>query len=138
MADLKETPFQTALLVEPDLARRRALHRMLIAAGLRRVLESESALEALSMMGEELVDLVFTPWETPGMAGPSLIRAFHNRGRNRKVPVVLLDTGLPQPVIVSAVKAGISGRLPLPARPAILAGILQNIREGRAPARAAK
>jgi len=94
---------------------RRTIRQALRAAGVERVLEAETAAEALQLLSAELVELVLTPWEVPDLAGRPLVQALRNRGRNRNLPVVLLDAGLAQPQVVAAVKAGVAGRLPLPA-----------------------
>jgi CheY-like chemotaxis protein len=91
-------------------------------------------LQAAKTMGGELVDLVLTPWDAAGLAGPELLRALRRRSRNRNVPVVLLDAGLRQDTVVSAVKAGVAGRLVLPAEPAQLREILATIAAGGSPA----
>ena len=50
------------------------------------------------------------------------------------MPVVLLDAGLRRHTVVSAVKAGVAGRLVLPAAPAQLKEILATIAAGGLPA----
>lgn len=122
---------RTALLIEPQLARRFALRRVLDACGFGRVLESEAAEEAITLLGTELVDLVLTPWETDTLSGEALVEALRNRGQNRDVPVVLLDEGLPRQAVVAAVKAGVAGRLPLPPNAETLRAILGTVAAGR-------
>lgn len=118
-----------ALIVEPSLLKRQALRRLLRGQGIERVLEAESATEALSIMRGEPVRLVLTPWEPPGMAGVPLLRELKRRPTDRPgagaVPaIVLLDDGLHRQQVVAAVKAGIAGRLPMPAQAAELMRIL--------------
>jgi len=105
---------RTALLLEPQTLQRRALYHNLIGAGMERVLEAATAAEALQILSAELVTVVFTPWQMPDMGGRALLTALRNRGRNRNLPVVLLDRGLPRNQAVAAVKAGVAARLPLP------------------------
>jgi two-component system chemotaxis response regulator CheY len=128
---LSGTDFQKALLLLPDPVRRHGLRRVLSRLGVSQVLEAETAHEALTLLGGELVDLVLTVWQAPDLGGTELLAALRNRGLNRNVPVVLLDDGIPQPLIVAGVKAGIAGRLNLPGSPERLAEILATIRESR-------
>jgi CheY-like chemotaxis protein len=109
-----------ALVLEPAGLQRQLLKRLLRRNGFERVLEAETVTEALALIRGEPVTLVLTPWAAPGMTGVPLLRALQRPPQDRPgagaVPaVVLLDEGLPQPHVVSAVKAGILGRLPLPA-----------------------
>lgn len=92
------------------------LRYMLKSVGFQRVLEAEKPAEAISMLKEELVDLALIPWDVPGWSGKALFKALQHKGRNRGVPVILLDAGLPQSMVVAAVKAGVIGRLTLPAQ----------------------
>lgn len=90
------------------------LRIILPALGYARVIEAATAPEAVALMRAEPVDLVFAPWESPGLSGAALMEALRNPGGNRAVPVVLLDDGLAQATVVAAVKAGIAGKISLP------------------------
>lgn len=124
---------QTALLLEPQPLLRRTLRQALLHAGMERVLEAVTAAEALRLLSAELVHLVLTPWEAPDMAGRSLLQALRNRGRNRELPVVILDDGLAAPQVVAAVKAGAAGRLPLPADARAVRALLAQLAGEEAP-----
>ena len=124
---MRSTESRTALVVEPDLLELRRYRRLLLGAGFERVLPAGSGAEALTVMAAELVHLVLTPWETGELSGLELLRALRRRGRNRNVPVVILDHGLSQQTIVAAVKAGVAGRLKLPADAAKLNDLLAAI-----------
>lgn len=133
---MAERQFRTALIVEPSLIVRRRLRQVALHAGIQRVLLADDGAQAAMLMGEELVDVVLTPWEAEGLAGMELLRALRKLARNRRVPIVLLDDGLHRQVIVTAVKAGVAGRLQLPAQPEQLREILSAIADtsgGKAP-----
>lgn len=83
------------------------------------------------MMREELVDVVLTGWSTPDLAGVDLIRTLRHQGRNRSVPVILLDEGLPQSTVVAAIKAGAAQRLIVPPDREQLQAILQGLSESQ-------
>lgn len=127
---MAEREIRTALIVEPSLVVRRQLRQIALRAGIERVLLADDGPGAVTVMGEELVDLVLTPWEAGELAGRELLRALRKLPRNRRVPVVLLDNGVHRQVVVAAVKAGVAGRLQLPAQPGQLRDILSLIAEG--------
>jgi len=118
---------RTALLVEPSLLERNRLRRGLQREGFERVLQAEDGPTGVTLMAAEPVDLVLTRWDAAGISGLELLRALRKRGRNRHVPVVVLDGGLPRQTIVSAIKAGVAGRLPLPSEPGSLREVLQSV-----------
>lgn len=108
---------------------RQVLKRLLRRHGFERVLEADSAADALMLLRGQPVDLVLTPWATPETAGIPLLRALRDGrqngpGRGSPPMIVLLDDGLPKQHIVAAVKAGIAGRLPMPAQAGALSRIL--------------
>lgn len=125
--DLTQPGFGTALVVAPQLGLRRSLLPLLRGCGVAQVLEAETGAEALSLLGSTLVQLVLTTWELPDMAGRPLLQALRNHGRNRDVPLVLLDTGLPRATAIAAVKAGAAGRIAVPPEPGALRGLLAQI-----------
>jgi CheY-like chemotaxis protein len=127
---LTDRAFHTALIVEPTLVGSRQLRQVALSVGFERVLLTEDGPQAVTVMGEELVDVVFTPWEAGSLSGVGLLRALRKLARNRRVPVVLLDGGLHQQVIVAAVKAGVAGRLQLPPQAEQLREILSVISAG--------
>lgn len=119
-----ETKFHTALIIEPSLVEQRQLRQAALRAGFERVLIAGDGTSAAKVMGEELVDVVLMPWKSEGLAGKALLRALRRLARNRRVPIVLLDDGIQKQVMVTAVKAGVAGRLQLPAQPEELRKIL--------------
>ncbi|MEE8435245.1 MAG: response regulator [bacterium] len=104
---------------------------ILPALGYGRVIEAETAPEAVALMRAEPVDLVFAPWETPGLSGAALMKALRNPGGNRAVPVVLLDDGLAPASVVAAVKAGIAGKVSLPGNIHEVRQVLKELETGR-------
>jgi DNA-binding NarL/FixJ family response regulator len=128
------------LVVHPHLLRRRALARLLRCLGCAPIHEAEDAAEAAALASQERLDVVFTPWNAGGLAGPALFAALRARGRRRAPAIVVLDEGLPQATIVAAVKAGAAGRLTLPATAhslaqALVAG-LEGLHQAATPRRA--
>lgn len=108
---IQNAPLKTALVVGISYFHQRAMKQTLMKAGLERVIFAEDGRGAVLVLGEELISVVLTPWELPDFSGKKLLASLANRGRNGKVPVILLDDGLPSETLVAAVKAGISGRV---------------------------
>lgn len=131
--ELSRDRYHTALVFEPDPALRSALRHLLLSQGFRTVLEAGRVNESILLMKEELVDLVLTRWEGRPVRGKNLLRVFKKQGQSRRIPVILLDGGLPRGAIVSAVKEGIAGRLTVPVNPGPLRDLLRTIREARVP-----
>lgn len=125
--------FRTALIVEPAILEQKRAQRQLQRAGFERTLVAESGPQALTMLAAELVDLVLTPWDAPELSGLELLRALRKRRRGKSVPVVILDNGLPQQIVVTAIKAGAAGRLGLPIAAAPLRKLLHAISSGGKP-----
>ena len=121
---MTEPIFNTALIIEPSLIEQRQLRQAALRAGIERVLLAEDGTAAATVMGRELVDVVLMPWKTEGLAGKALLRALRKLARNRRVPIVVLDDGIQKQVMVTAVKAGVAGRLQLPVQPEELRKIL--------------
>jgi CheY-like chemotaxis protein len=117
----------TALLLEPSTIQRRSVRHALLGAGVQRVLEVDSAADALRVLSAELVELVLTPWEGMEPAGRPLLTALRNRGRNRNVPIIVLDPGLTPQQVVATVKAGAAGRLALPASTPAVRALLERL-----------
>ncbi len=111
--------------------KRQALKGLLRRCGFERVLEAETADDALLLLRGQPVQLVLTAWAPPGLAGVALLRALKHSPQDRPgrgaPAVVLLDDGLSQPHVVAAIKAGAAGRLPLPARAEQLERILRTL-----------
>ena len=99
--------------------------------GCRNVLTAVNGREAVTALAGELVDLVLTPWDATNLSGVELLRALRRRGQNRNVPIVILDDGLSQQIIVSAIKAGAAGRVKLPPNPQEIQAVLETIVEAR-------
>lgn len=129
---MSHAAFHTALVVEPRPLARRSLQQLLRRVGVTRVLEADSAPDALMVLGAELVQLVLTPWALPGLEGRALLQSLRQRGQNRDVPVIVLDDGLSQGQVIAAVKAGMAGRLPAGADEAALRTLLDRIAAERA------
>ncbi len=73
------TSFHTALIVRPAASGHTLLRHWLLGSGVGRVLEVSRTTDAIVLMGEELVDLVLTAWEAPGLSASALLTAMRAR-----------------------------------------------------------
>ncbi len=120
-------------MLEPVPLELRRLRELLRQAGFGQVLAASDGDELLMLLSGEPVQLVLVPWGVPGFSGPELLRMLRGREHNRNVPVVILDDGLPQQAVVSAIKAGVAGRLRRPASVEQLKEVLAALPGAEAP-----
>lgn len=90
------------------------LQRVLPNEGFSRVIQVRDGVEAIRILGMDVVGVVFTPWKQRGTACGDILSFLRRNGRHTKTPVVLLDGGLPKYTVVSALKFGVTGVLPIP------------------------
>ena len=69
------------------------------------VLEAESAEHALTLLGQESVDLVFSDVRMPGMSGVELLRRL--RSSHPELPVVLMTAFTTEANVEEAIRAGV-------------------------------
>jgi len=118
----QEMPFQTGLIIEPDILPRMALQQQLLQLGVTTIHEAENGEDGMAWLSSRGVDLVFSTWEPGGISGIEILRYLKGNGRTPRIPVVILDDGMAKPAVVTAVKEGIAGLIHKPPR-------LENTRE---------
>ncbi len=126
-------PLRTALIVHPNLLTRRGLRHQLLRHGFTRAHEAEDGVDAATLVRQERLDGVFTPWSAGRLAGPRLFAALRPRGGKAAPAIVVLDEGLPQATVVAAVKAGTQGRLVLPATSEAVERVLAELSRAAEP-----
>ena len=127
----QDIPFQVALVIEPDMLPRLALRQQLLQSGILVVHEAEDGEDGMAWLSRPEVDLVLSRWEPGGVDCLQLLKSLKGKGKTPRIPLVLLDWGLPQVTIVAAVKAGVAARLMMPSTPAKVRQALQEIMEAR-------
>jgi DNA-binding NtrC family response regulator len=118
---------RSALVIGLPLIQHRSIRQALLGEGFRNVFHAEDGVEAAAILSSELVDMVFTPESGEGYSFRDVFSMIHGRSPNAQAPVVLLDEGVPRPKIVSAIKAGAAGVLPVPADRKALRALLNRI-----------
>lgn len=105
---------RNALVIGLPLIHQRSIRQALVGEGFGQVFHAGDGVQAAAILSSELVDIVFTPESGRDYRLADVFRMMQGRGPNRRAPVVLLDEGVPRPLIVSAIKAGAAGVLPIP------------------------
>ena len=121
----------TALVVASPHGLLTGLRRVLLNEGFTRVIQARDGVEAIRILGMDVVGVVFTPWKQRGATCGDILSFLRRKGRHRRTPVVLLDNGLPKQTIVSAVKFGVTGVLPIPASTQSVRGLLGTLAADR-------
>jgi len=93
------------LLVDDSRAQRRMLRLLLERWGYE-VMEAGSGEQALSLLGEEAVDVIVSDWMMPGLSGPELCRRFRRLERDGYGYFILLTSKSGNGEIVQGLEAG--------------------------------
>lgn len=120
---------RTVLVLETDPLRRERIRQLLAGEGVAAVHFAAKGSEAFALLASTLVDLVITPWAAGDVEGKALLRGLQGRGANRRMPVVLLDAGMPSHLRVQAVKQGVVTLLHTPVTAEAVARALAAVRE---------
>jgi two-component system, OmpR family, phosphate regulon response regulator PhoB len=119
------------LVVDDDPDIREVVTAMLEAVGLR-VLQSESAEDALARVQSEVVDLLVLDWNLPRMTGLDLCRIIRRQPGLSHVPVLFLTANASSQDMVDAFASGADDYVVKPFRaPELGARIFSLLRRGR-------
>jgi PleD family two-component response regulator len=125
---------RNALVIGLPALQLRPIRQALLGEGFREVFHAEDGAQAAAILASELVDVVFTREAGEGLRVRDVFGMMRGRTPNRRVPVILLDEGMPRPEVVSAIKAGAAGVLPVPAPPEAVRQLLGEIVHSRGTA----
>jgi CheY-like chemotaxis protein len=80
------------LVVDDDLYMRKVVRAMLIAIGVRNIIEAQNGTAGLDMIREQRPDVVFVDWEMPGMDGLAFVKQVRSPSTFPipDVPIILL------------------------------------------------
>ncbi len=109
----------TALIVDDSSVMRKIVERSLRQAGveLAKVLEAGNGLEALAVLRESQVDVIFSDINMPVMDGLEFVRQLQGLESGRKVPVMMITTEGSESRVVEALSLGARGYLRKPFTP---------------------
>jgi two-component system chemotaxis response regulator CheY len=106
----------SALIVDDSSVMRGILERALRQAGLTiaGIFQASNGLEALEVLREQRVDVIFSDINMPHMGGLELLRELRARKLASGVPVVMVTTEGGQEHVLEAIAAGAQGYIRKP------------------------
>jgi signal transduction histidine kinase/class 3 adenylate cyclase/DNA-binding NtrC family response regulator len=116
------------LVVDDVYDMRRIVSSMLQAHGYH-ILTAESGEQALNMVesNPQLIDLVITDWLMPGMDGPALIEALHQKEESVSIPTILLTAKTDTESKAKGIRIGASAWLGKPFDEMELLSMVENL-----------
>jgi len=107
------------LIVDDSSVMRKIVQRSLRLAGLdlENVLEADNGEQALAIVKENSVDMIFSDINMPKMDGLEFVRQLQNVDAAKGVPVVMITTEGSQSRVVEALSAGARGYIRKPFTP---------------------
>lgn len=117
------------LIVDDSATARMMIRRCLEIAGMveAEFHEAGNGLEAIEVMKENSVDLVFTDLNMPEMDGEEFLKHVREQEENAALPVVVVSSAGNEAKDMALRKAGASMILSKPISPAIIASILPKL-----------
>jgi two-component system, chemotaxis family, chemotaxis protein CheY len=121
-----------ALIVDDNAYARAATAATLRKLGLKQIVETETAQEALLTLAAEPFDVLFMDWYIPEMSGAALLQIIRDPrfGANGHLPVVLMTAYPSREVLTRARELGISDALAKPFTAAHVSAVLQRVLAG--------
>jgi two-component system chemotaxis response regulator CheY len=121
-----------ALIVDDNAYARAATAATLRKLGIVRIVETETAQEALLTLLAAPFDVLFMDWYIPEMSGAALLQAIRDPrfGPNGTLPIVLMTAYPSREVLTRARELGISDALTKPFTTAHVSSVLQRVLGG--------
>jgi len=98
----------TVLLVDDSPLARRHIKRVLGNMGIERFVEAENGIEAMTVLSEQLFDLVVTDYNMPLMDGSALVDRIRNDSSQPSVPIMMVTSEQDSNRLAAVQKAGVS------------------------------
>ena len=103
----------TRVLVADDSSTmRKIIIRSLQAVGVTETTEAVDGSDAVNTFQPGQFDLVLTDWNMPGKSGLEVVQSI--RGRDAKVPIIMVTTEAEKSRVLQAIEAGVSDYLVKP------------------------
>ncbi len=114
------------LIVDDSQTMRKVIRKSVSLAGveLGDCYEAGSGQEALKLLSEHLIDLIFTDLNMPEMDGLKFIQELKGDEKLKRIPVVLITSMKSEPRIQEAIGLGIIGFIQKPFYPEALRDLL--------------
>jgi two-component system, chemotaxis family, chemotaxis protein CheY len=115
------------LLVDDSRSSRSFIRRVLESVGVHNCLEAADGAGALSLLQEEMVDLVIADYHMPGMNGRDLVEHIRHEGWQQGVPILMVTSEADEGRLAAVEQAGVSGIFDKPFDPASVKAMLAQI-----------
>ena len=115
------------ILIVDDSVSMRAMLRSALSGGEFDVIEAANGPEALATLDRQMVDLIITDVNMPGMDGISLVRAIRQRQATKLTPVLILTTECGAEIKQAGRAAGATGWIVKPFSPQQLVQVLAKV-----------
>ncbi|HSR35615.1 MAG TPA: response regulator [Desulfurivibrionaceae bacterium] len=96
------------LVVDDSKVMRHIIRNHLAALGFANIREARSGREALAVLEQEPIDLIFSDWVMPGMFGIDLLRQVRANAATREIPFVMVTAEAQPHLIFEAIQAKVS------------------------------
>jgi two-component system chemotaxis response regulator CheY len=100
------------LIADDSSTMRKIIIRSLQAVGVSEVTEAADGTEAIAKFQPGLFDMVLTDWNMPGKSGLEVVQDI--RGRDAKIPIIMVTTEAEKGRVMQAIQAGVSDYLVKP------------------------
>ena len=100
------------LVADDSSTMRKIVIRSLQAVGVTEVTEAADGTEAIAKFQPGQFDMVLTDWNMPGKSGLEVVQDI--RGRDAKIPIIMVTTEAEKTRVVQAIQAGVSDYLVKP------------------------
>lgn len=96
------------LVVDDSKVMRHIIRNHLTALGFTEICEAANGRDALSVLAERPIDLVFSDWVMPGMHGIELLRQVRGNEATRHIPFIMVTAEAQPHLIFEAIQAKVS------------------------------
>ena len=107
---------KTILVVEDSLMLRKVACFPLEKAGYK-VVEANNGIEAIEAMSKEMIDLIITDLNMPGMDGFELITQVKESDKFKHIPIIILTTEGKKDMVMKGLTLGANSFLQKPIKP---------------------
>jgi two-component system chemotaxis response regulator CheY len=100
------------LVADDSSTMRKIIIRSLQAVGVSEITEAADGTEAIAKFQPGQFDMVLTDWNMPGKTGLEVVQDI--RGRDAKIPIIMVTTEAEKGRVMQAIQAGVSDYLVKP------------------------
>lgn len=113
------------LIVDDSPTSRKFLRHVLENLGIENFLEATNGKEAVTVLGETMVDLVLTDYNMPEMDGKALVEYIRNQSWQATVPVLMVTSESNMSRLAAVEQAGVSAICDKPFDPKTVKGLIE-------------